>query len=92
MRTQGKVFNERVLEKDEFCIRLKEKLIEEAQEVFQAHSKIELTEELADILEVVYTLAEENQINLIELENIRKKKCQTKGGFKERRYCSFPKL
>ena len=40
-------------------------------------------EELADVLEVVYCIAKENGISKERLEEIRKRKAASRGGFKE---------
>jgi len=63
MRSKGITVHERTMENQEFISRLKEKLIEESREVEQAETRAELTEELADVLEVVRTLAQENGIS-----------------------------
>lgn len=59
---------------NEFDILLKNKLLEGAAEVFNIENKKELIEELADLKEVILTLAKLNNIDeeLIESERIRK--------------------
>ncbi len=63
--------------------KLKEKLIEEVQEVIEATTKQELTEELADLLEVIYTIAQKSGISKQELASAQKEKREQKGGFQE---------
>ncbi len=63
--------------------KLKEKLIEEVQEVLEATTKQELTEELADVLEVLYTLAHKSGISKQELTYTQKEKREQKGGFQD---------
>lgn len=58
------------------------KLKEEAGE----YAKSGEDEELADILEIVYALAELNCTSKAELEMIRKKKRRERGGFEKRFY------
>jgi predicted house-cleaning noncanonical NTP pyrophosphatase (MazG superfamily) len=41
-------------------------------------------EELADIMEVVFALAEQGGVSKTELEKIRIKKATSRGGFKKR--------
>lgn len=41
-------------------------------------------EELADILEVIYAIAEAKGVTIEELEAIRAKKAEERGAFKER--------
>ena len=52
MDKAGKKYTVSVLEDDAFCIKLKEKLLEEGKEVKEA-GKEEIVSELADVLEVV---------------------------------------
>lgn len=62
---------------------LKQKLIEEVDEYLIAKSKEEKTEELADILEVLYAILDDEKIYLDELEEIRLKKFNERGGFEK---------
>lgn len=86
LRHKGVIVYQRALEDEEFISRLKEKLIEEANEIKEAKTKDELTEELADILEVLRTLANISGISIEEIEKIRLKKREFKGGFDSRIY------
>ena len=61
-------------DKKEFRKFLFEKLIEESDEVYEAKNKKELMEEIADLLEVIYTILENENISLEEVEQIRKQK------------------
>lgn len=56
---------------------LENKLLEEIREYLASHN----TEELVDILEVVYALAELQGISRSSLEELRKEKQKKKGGF-----------
>lgn len=89
MRGKGIVVHERMMEQEEFIARLKEKLIEEAKEANDTQTKNELAEELSDILEVVYTLAQASGLSLEEIEKIRQNKREFKGGFDSRIYNPF---
>jgi predicted house-cleaning noncanonical NTP pyrophosphatase (MazG superfamily) len=64
----------------EFEERLLEKLEEEVAEYLEDRN----TEELADILEVVYALAELHDTSKEELEEIRKEKEEKRGAFKKK--------
>ena len=64
----------------EYWERLKEKLSEEVLE-FQ---KAENPEELADILEVIDAIIEFKNFDKSELDEIKQKKMEAKGGFKKR--------
>ena len=60
-----------------------EKLLEETDEVYEAKNKKELIEELADTFEVIYTILENEDISLEEIEQIRKQKLEERWWFKE---------
>lgn len=72
----------RKLDTNEFKVFLKKKLIEEAEELNQADLE-NVKNELADVLEVVYSLAKEYDIPLKEIEGKRKNKKIKRGGFKK---------
>jgi len=74
----------RELYETEFLFEAKQKLVEEANEVLDAKSHEELIEELADVLEVVYTIAAVENITKEEIENTRVLKNKNKGMFKKR--------
>jgi predicted house-cleaning noncanonical NTP pyrophosphatase (MazG superfamily) len=59
-----------IASKQEFSEKLKDKLIEEVQEYLESGD----IQELADILEVVYTLAKNQNITKEKLEEMRTKK------------------
>jgi len=61
----------------EYEIKLKEKLQEEVNEFLKDSN----TNELADILEVIYALGNLYQINESQLEKIREEKAQQRGKF-----------
>lgn len=58
MHEQGIIVIVEELDNAEYLIALKEKIMEEAKEVFEASSKNDLITELADVIEVIYSLAE----------------------------------
>lgn len=70
----------------EFIKCLKDKLIEEAQEVKETQSKNDFVEEMGDVLEVFYALCQSNNVTLDEVEQVRKQKRVVKGGFDKRIY------
>ena len=78
--SSGKKANCRVLGKDEYVIELDRKLDEECAE-YQADKNIE---ELADILEVIYAIAEARGYSAAELERVRLEKSEKRGGFSQR--------
>ena len=64
----------------EYWQKLKEKLQEEVDEFLKDGND----EELADILEVIYAICDCKKINKKELELLRKKKVEERGGFKDK--------
>ncbi len=84
MRAKGIVVHERVMEQEEFIQRLKEKLLEEADEVKQASHADELLEELADVLEVIQTLSAAAGLSMRQIEDKRIEKRNSRGGFEGR--------
>jgi predicted house-cleaning noncanonical NTP pyrophosphatase (MazG superfamily) len=67
---------------------LKLKLLEEAAEVQEATSKGDLTEEMADVFEVLHALAKANHISLADIEQKRMAKEDLRGGFDNGTYCA----
>ena len=65
------------VDNEEFEELLKEKLREESEEFIDNNK----TDELVDILEIVYKLADLKGIDQDELENLRVEKQQKRGGF-----------
>lgn len=65
---------------NEYWRKLKEKLIEEAQEF----KKDETITELADILEIIDAICEYKKFDKKELKNTKTKRAKERGGFEER--------
>jgi predicted house-cleaning noncanonical NTP pyrophosphatase (MazG superfamily) len=72
----------RILETEEYLSCLEAKLDEEVQEFHESKSP----EELADILEVVYALAEAHGCSREQLQQFFDTKHTARGGFKKRIY------
>lgn len=70
------------LSDEEYLAELHKKLFEEAQEFVENDAP----EELADLLEVVYAIAKHKNINMQEVEDIRKQKREKRGGFDKKIY------
>ncbi len=69
-----------IANEEEYWKKLKEKLKEETDEFLKEYNK----GELADILEVINAICEFKKIDKDELELLRKKKLEERGGFKDR--------
>lgn len=77
---QGETTHIRILEDDEYLQALENKLDEEVAE-FHGNKNLE---ELADVLEVVYALAESQGASVQELLNVYEKKHNERGGFSKK--------
>lgn len=77
-------FSVKYLEKKETLELLKNKLLEETEEMFavyESESPEKLKEEMADIMEVLHAIAYHKGFTLDEVENIRQTKKEKRGGF-----------
>jgi predicted house-cleaning noncanonical NTP pyrophosphatase (MazG superfamily) len=66
---------------EEYATRLRDKLREEVEEFIASGND---PEELADILEVLYALAEQAGTDLRQVEKLRAAKAEERGGFDDR--------
>lgn len=80
IEANGEKPNIRILGQEEYTHALEAKLDEE---VMEFHKEKNL-EELADILEVVYALAEDLGASTNDLEKVYRNKHEKRGGFRER--------
>ena len=69
------------LSDNELFEQLRLKLIEEAFEVLDANDTGELIQELADVLEVIDSIAQKQKISMTEINNAKAKKREKVGGF-----------
>ncbi|MEE6453117.1 nucleoside triphosphate pyrophosphohydrolase [Gottfriedia acidiceleris] len=79
----GSAYETKVIGEAEYIEKLNEKLKEELEEFYNATPE-ETVGEIADILEVLYTLAETKGITIEEIERVRLQKKGDRGGFKDR--------
>ena len=82
IRESGKEPVTRTLSQEEALTALAQKLCEEAQEYRDSGE----VEELADVMEVVYGIARERGVSMEEIEAIRARKAEERGGFQQRVY------
>lgn len=82
IKSKGENPKYHILGEDEYIAELHRKLFEEAGEFAEEDSP----EELADLLEVVYTIAKVKNIDLEEVEKIRLTKREKRGGFDDMIY------
>lgn len=89
MKEEGVVVNSTELNEDEYRIKLKQKLLEEAKEVENSDSIAELTVELSDVLEVIHALAESHEIDFADIESSRLRKREVNGYFSRDIYVHY---
>jgi predicted house-cleaning noncanonical NTP pyrophosphatase (MazG superfamily) len=77
IKNSGKKCKVITLSDDEFLVEIEKKLSEEVKEYLENKSEAEL----ADILEVVYRIAQLRGLKQLDLEKIRKDKALTHGAF-----------
>ena len=75
----------RVLDKEEYRKALEEKILEEYNEVLETIGENRL-KELADLLEIIKSLAELENSSLDEVLKIAKEKREKRGGFSKKLY------
>ena len=75
----------RTLDDTEYAAALRSKLLEEAAEARSAAGP-DLALELADVLEVVYALADTSGIAREDLETVRRQRLESRGGFSARTF------
>ncbi|REJ17942.1 MAG: hypothetical protein C6W55_07285 [Thermobacillus sp.] len=74
----------RILSDDEYRKELNIKLREEIEEYFRAGNSQDALEELADLLELIRALARVHGADWEQLEALRARKAEARGGFEER--------
>lgn len=84
IKANGKTPTTRILSEDEYIEELCKKTQEELTEYIEAKTKPDKLEELSDLLELINALAEHEGTTLEEINNIRKKKAEERGGFSDR--------
>ncbi|AZQ48845.1 nucleoside triphosphate pyrophosphohydrolase [Bacillus sp. SBS7] len=84
IKSNGKTPTTRILPKDKYLKELCKKTQEELTEYIEAKTKPDKLEELSDLLELINAPAEHEGSTLEEINNIRKKKAEERGGFSDR--------
>ncbi|MGE7846058.1 nucleoside triphosphate pyrophosphohydrolase [Bacillus cereus] len=84
IKSNGKTLTTRLLNEDEYIEELCKKTQEELTEYIEAKTKPHKLEELSDLLELINALAEHEGATLEEINKIRKKKAEERGGFSDR--------
>ncbi len=74
----------RVLDDEEYKVELYKKLIEETNEIIDSKNSEETLEELADVLEILKSIAELNNKKLVDIITMADQKRLKRGGFEKR--------
>jgi len=82
--SDGKNPTTRVLNEDEYINELLKKLQEEAKEVAESEVGEHRLEELSDVLELIKAVAALDGATLEDIENLRAKKAEERGGFEKK--------
>ena len=85
IQAQGKKVVWRILTEEEHLVKLEEKLYEEVEEYQEDKS----LDEMADVLEVLYSICSARGYTAAELEAEREKKAKNRGGFKDRIFLEY---
>ena len=86
MIDEGVLVNSRALSSQEYIEKLKEKIIEESKEVVESDTRENLVIELADLVEVIHSLAKAQKIDIEEIERARLEKSKINGHFSHENY------
>lgn len=73
-----------ILQDEEYKKALNEKLLEEANEVVNSETREELTEEIADLMEVMETIIKDRNISLEEIKKVKEEKKAKRGGLDDK--------
>lgn len=80
IESEGRGVKSRILSNTEYREELNKKLQEEVKEYLEDNN----TEELADIVEVIYGILNSMDVSIEEFEKIRKDKVERKGAFQDK--------
>ncbi|MSA70244.1 nucleoside triphosphate pyrophosphohydrolase [Holdemania massiliensis] len=89
IRTEHQHCQTRTLTSSAYCTALKAKLVEEAMEVQNAEDHKALTEELADLSEVVDAVIRHFGLNEVEIQTVKKQKAHSRGRFEDRIFLEY---
>jgi predicted house-cleaning noncanonical NTP pyrophosphatase (MazG superfamily) len=84
IESKGKKFSAKILNDEDYIKYLKEKAYEELDEYCASETDGEAVEELADLLDVIWALANQHGSSIGEVEAVRKDKFKKRGAFQEK--------
>lgn len=73
----------------QFRIALKEKLLEEAKELQEADGKESILNELSDVLQLVESIARNNNLSLADIKKQQVRKKKERGAFEKRIFLKY---
>lgn len=79
----------RIMDKKEYVLELKKKVLEEAKELIKASSKEEIVNELSDLWELMESVAKTNRIKISEIKKLKIIKNKKRGGFKKKLFLEY---
>lgn len=74
----------KILNKKDFIVELKKKILEEAKELNEGKGDKNLIEELVDIQEIIDAILVEKEVKFLEFRKIQTQKRKKRGGFKKK--------
>lgn len=80
IKNNGEIPEIEILDDETYYKKLQEKLVEEVNEYIVDDD----TNEIADVLEVIYAILKFKNVNINEIEDIRKNKLLKRGGFNKK--------
>lgn len=80
----GKTCTTKILEDKDYIKELRKKSLEELDEYMNAKNDEEAVEELADVLEIIHSLAKCHGATFEKVEEVRKQKAKKRGGFNDK--------
>ena len=80
----GKSITSHMLSNDDYKLELKKKLSEEVEEYLNTKGDQDAIEELADIMEVMTSLAQVHHASIEDVEKVRHRKVKERGGFEKK--------
>ncbi|GIN72368.1 hypothetical protein J14TS2_28430 [Bacillus sp. J14TS2] len=86
IQNSGKRLKTEILTDERYIEELRKKLNEEVHEYQEAATDQDALEELADVLELLHTLAHQHGASIDDVEEIRKEKADNRGSFIEKIY------
>ncbi|TFB19575.1 phosphoribosyl-ATP pyrophosphohydrolase [Filobacillus milosensis] len=84
IKENGQKFNSSILDEDKYFKELNKKLNEEVAEYQESDNSQGAIEELADILELMHSLAKVHGASIDTVEKVRQEKAEKRGGFEKR--------